>query len=151
MTRAEFAVYWGLEPRSTPLSIAMTTARVESSFNERAVGREVSGQSYGLFQFYSKYYPDAGSWDTMKQMREYDKRMGAELKKRSVRDSFRKWNGAGPAAEAYADKCMAVMESEFKTEVHDVPLPPQQVAGRSISVLTIAGVVVGAFFLLKKR
>lgn len=151
MTKNEFAAFWALEPRQTPLVVAMTSARIESSFNEYARGAEVNGTSFGLFQFYSRYYPDAGTWSVLKQMEEYDKRMGSELKRRDVRDAFRKWNGAGKAAEDYADRCMDVLHTEFSTQVDVLPLSPLTLPGRSLSKLTIAGVIVaGVLFLTKK-
>lgn len=154
MTENEFASLWSLKPRLTPLPVAMTSAMVESSFRENAIGNEASGHtSHGLFQFNSKWYPEAMTWGVAKQMDEYDARMGAAIRSHGTRTAFRKWNGSGPMAEAYADRCMRVLYEHFGTQeelIVDPAVRGAQTTPKVGGFLIVAGTAILAATLWRK-
>jgi hypothetical protein len=128
---------WRKEPRLVPEEIMLVSAQLESGvgegrYNERAerYEAEVHGRkggsrtdwtSYGLFQIlgqnldnlgFSHIYDDFRSGSNYRlgdQLEAYDRFMGRLLSGNDVRTAFRKYNGSGPRAEAYADRAIRLL------------------------------------------
>jgi len=170
MTEREFEQAWKAEPRRTPYLVALASAKHETGYtlDEWIIGQEagqdrrlgIDYNSYGLFQFNSRWYPDASQWSVAKQMRMYDDRMAPVIAREGIRTGFRKWNGSGADAEIYADSLMVLYgqlggrtDEPVEGVVFGPPSPIESTkqAGFGGIVLLIGGVVCFIWLALRRR
>lgn len=163
LSEMEFRQLWTSLGRTVPVAVAFVHARHESSLNVYAYNDEsaydrrhgVDVNAIGLFQQLDVNFEFPGDvmehreCDSVEEfalycMAEYDLFFGRFYDPENEWESFRRYNGSGPAAEAYADALVNELEV-YRGRAE--PLPPDDSESGSGGGLALAAVALAVIAL----